>query len=140
MGIKRTLSLELKSTPSSISLLEPYVQRVVSHYHFCDEAKGKLLVVLTEAVTNAIVHGNASVEDKTVKVKLVDNSGDIRFIVEDEGCGFDPEQVPDPTMPENLLKPGGRGVFLIRELSDGVCYHKQGRQVEITFEVSNCRK
>ena len=59
----------------------------------------------------------------------------LAFKISDEGCGFDHESLPDPTSPENILKIGGRGVFLMKQLSDDVLFHDNGSTVEIQFNL-----
>jgi serine/threonine-protein kinase RsbW len=87
-------------------------------------------------VNNAIVHGNKLQKDRKVKVtfEVIDDKV-IRFTVEDEGPGFDYEHLPDPTAPENIEKPHGRGVFLMRQLSDRCEFLDAGRVVILDFAV-----
>jgi serine/threonine-protein kinase RsbW len=82
-----------------------------------------------EALRNAMVHGNKMDPRKKVTVKTEVNTSIVVICVEDEGEGFDPETLPDPTLDENLLKEGGRGVYLIRHLMDEVRYENGGRRV-----------
>jgi serine/threonine-protein kinase RsbW len=91
------------------------------------------MIAVTEAVNNAIVHGNRNDTSKNVKLtlELLDHS--IKFRVEDEGKGFDYHDLPDPTAPENLIKPGGRGIFLMKNLCDEVAFKKKGKVVELDF-------
>lgn len=81
---------------------------------------------LVEAVVNAIKHGNKCDATKNVDIEIIKESHDLRVIIKDEGLGFDPLQVKDPTLPECLPVPGGRGVFLIRKLMDEVAYDFSG--------------
>ena len=85
-----------------------------------------------EALRNAMIHGNKQNPDKkvTIETEIKDNSVIIR--VEDEGEGFDPALLPDPTLDENLLKESGRGVYLINHLMDEVQYENNGRRVVMT--------
>lgn len=82
-----------------------------------------------EALRNAMVHGNKSDPDKEVTVETAIEGNKVTIIVEDEGEGFDPESLPDPTLEENLLKESGRGVYLIKHLMDEVSYQNGGRRV-----------
>jgi serine/threonine-protein kinase RsbW len=82
-----------------------------------------------EALRNAMVHGNKSDPDKEVTVETAIEGNKVTIIVEDEGEGFDPESLPDPTLEENLLKESGRGVYLINHLMDEVSYENGGRRV-----------
>lgn len=129
------LTLKLASHPNSISEVEPFVQRIVTRYRISKEKYPNILISLTEAVNNAISHGNKNDKSKYVNIGLTKVQSKICIKVEDEGCGFNPETVPDPTAPENVGCCGGRGVFLIKELSDDVRYERNGCVVEMFFSV-----
>ena len=88
-------------------------------------------LALEEAVTNALRHGNAADPDKRIIVRYEVTETRIQIEVEDEGCGFDPEGVPDPTLPENIDRPHGRGIMLMRAYLDVVEYHKGGCTVRM---------
>lgn len=128
-------ALEFPSSPSNVSLVEPYVNQVLGDCTVSEDTYGNILVCLTEAVANAIFHGNCSAEAKKVRLSSERSENILRVRVEDEGCGFDPNNLPDPTSPENILKPGGRGVFLMRQLCNGVRFRRKGSVVEMTFEL-----
>lgn len=130
------LHLELESNPKNIAEVEPFVLQIVQEYSVGEELFGNMLITLTEAVSNAIIHGNHAKMSKKVYISTQCCSEKIAFTVEDEGSGFDPEALPDPTAPENILNPGGRGVFLMRQLSDKVLFHKNGRVVELEFNIA----
>ena len=127
--------LTLTSDPRNISRVEAFVERLVDQYKIGPDIYGNILISLTEAVTNAIKHGNNGDQSKRVFVKLIKAKNKITFKISDEGCGFDYECIPDPTAPENLLKIGGRGVFLMRQLSDDVVFSENGSTVEIQFKI-----
>lgn len=127
--------LELVSDPQNVSKVEPFVEGLIDHYHIKPEVYGNILISLTEAVTNAIMHGNGADESKKVKVKAEPRSNRLAFLISDEGPGFDYSNLPDPTAPENILKIGGRGVFLMKQLSDLVVFSDNGSTVEIQFSV-----
>jgi serine/threonine-protein kinase RsbW len=86
-------------------------------------------VSFEEALRNAMIHGNKSEPDKKVKVETEVTDEYVVIHVEDEGEGFDPGSLPDPTLEENLLREGGRGVYLIKHLMDEVTYENAGRKV-----------
>ena len=128
--------LKLSSNPKNVECIEPFVEKLMEHYKISPDMHGNILISLTEAVTNAIKHGNGSDEKKTVQVSLQKlGKNKIAFQISDEGSGFDYESVPDPTLPENLLKIGGRGVFLMHQLCDNVLFHDNGSTVEIQFNL-----
>lgn len=132
----RILSIEmltLPSCPENICKLEEFVDQIARKYNINSEIYGNMLISLTEAVTNAIRHGNNYDENKVVKINLQIRKNRLAFSVSDEGKGFDYQNVPDPTTPENILKIGGRGVFLMKQLADCIAFHDHGRTVEMEF-------
>ena len=130
-----TFTLELKSHPKNVSVIEPYVNQIVEAYGVDTEMYGNILISLTEAVNNAIIHGNDHDENKNVIVRLRKNEKYLNFAVSDEGSGFNFNDLPDPTAPENILKIGGRGVFLMRQLADLVIFSDEGSTVEVQFKL-----
>lgn len=127
--------LSLASDPKNVSRVEPFVELVFKEYQLSPDIYGNILISLTEAVTNAIMHGNKSDISKLVRIQSKKLQSQMAFLVSDEGIGFDYETLPDPTAPENLLKIGGRGVFLMQQLSDDVVFHDDGRTIEIKFNI-----
>ncbi len=133
-----TQMLRLSSTPRNLSKIDFLVSQMAEKFGFTSDLRCNILISLTEAVTNAIVHGNKSDERKLVQVACnVDRSKRISFRISDEGTGFNYRHVPDPTRPENICKCGGRGVFLMRQLSHRVTYSNNGSTVEIQFKVTS---
>ncbi len=127
--------LKLSSTPSCICQVEDYVKELAKKHRISPELYPNILISLTEAVNNAIRHGNRSNENKVVHIGYKKNGDSLRFTISDEGNGFDYNKLPDPTCPENLLKCGGRGVFLMKELSDRVIFQGNGSTVELIFRL-----
>lgn len=79
-----------------------------------------LVTALREAVANAVRHGNQQDPGRVVKITYEIVNSTVTIRVEDEGEGFDPEDIPDPTDPENLLRPSGRGIFYMRQFMNRV--------------------
>ncbi|KGE88681.1 MAG: ATP-binding protein [Phaeodactylibacter xiamenensis] len=127
--------LKLSSDTRNIALVESFVERAVEQYQIAPDIYGNILITLTEAVNNAIIHGNSNDESKTVQIQLRRKNNCLSVRVTDEGEGFDHSAVPDPTAPENLLQVGGRGVFLMQQLSDSVYFHNNGSTVEMHFNL-----
>ena len=94
---------------------------------------GNILIAVTEAVNNAIYHGNQGNPKKRIKIGFESGEKNIKFSVTDEGKGFDYANLPDPTDPLNLDKPHGRGVFLMKNLADKVEFNNNGQEVLLTF-------
>ena len=86
-------------------------------------------LALEEGLANAIKHGNKMDPDKQVTVECFLNEDVVRVVIKDEGEGFDIDDVPDPTLPENLDKPSGRGVMLMKAFMDDVIYNDSGNQL-----------
>lgn len=127
--------LKLASNTGSVSKVEPFVKKLVNRYNLSADKQCDILVSLTEAVTNAIVHGNCKAKNKTVKVNLTQEKGILALRVSDEGSGFDFNNLPDPTLPENICKCGGRGVYLMRQLADNINFYNNGSTVEMRFKL-----
>ena len=127
--------LKRSSNPRNLALVESFVEQVVERYKLSPDVYGNILISLTEAVNNAIIHGNCEDESKTVRIQFRKLKNHLAVRVMDEGCGFDHDSVPDPTAPENLLTVGGRGVFLMQQLSDSVEFHNNGSTVEMQFRI-----
>jgi serine/threonine-protein kinase RsbW len=127
--------LRLSSEAKSIEKVELFVTKLVRRYHLNDDQHGNILISLTEAVNNAIIHGNCEDSSKQVCISLREAKDKLAIQVSDEGCGFDYKQVPDPTKEENICKCGGRGVFLMHHLSDKIAYRNGGRTVEMQFKL-----
>ena len=125
----------LPSIPSNIVHIEPFIDSFRCEYAIGDEVYGNMLVCITEAVNNAIIHGNHSDEEKKVVVFLRKVKNLITCLVADEGNGFDYNNLPDPTAPENIENAGGRGIFLMKNLSDFVIFSNDGSNVEIQFKI-----
>ena len=127
--------LVLPSRPSSVAEVEGFVHDIIREYGLDADAQGNILISLTEAVTNAIRHGNGCDGDKHVRVEVWNLRDKLRITVTDEGSGFEPDEVPDPTAPEFIAREGGRGVFLMRALSDEIEFRRDDRAVDMYYEL-----
>jgi serine/threonine-protein kinase RsbW len=113
--------LDFHSSFDMLDLVQVVCDHITRMSGLDDDAVHWVGIAVRESVINAIKHGNAHDASKHVHVEfvLLDEGGNgIAIRVRDEGCGFDPESVPDPLAPENLLKSSGRGIFLIRSFMD----------------------
>ena len=127
--------VKIPSIKENVSVVESFIENVGEKIRIEETIYGNVLVSVTEAVNNAIVHGNKEDKNKKVRLGLKQNKKSVRFIVEDEGVGFDHNTLPDPTNPKNLEKLKGRGIFLIKSLSDKTTFKQGGRVVEMLFKL-----
>jgi serine/threonine-protein kinase RsbW len=134
-GVKN-ISIEIPSLAENIRIIESFIDNAKEKYHLDDDIYGNIMIAVTEAVNNAIKHGNKDNSSKNVFISLSLEEGMIKFKVQDEGTGFDFHQLPDPTLPENISRPGGRGIFLMKHLSDEVDFKENGKVVELSFYVN----
>lgn len=129
-------SIEIESDLNNIPEVESLIDKVCEDLSLNEDHYGNILIAVTEAVNNAIIHGNKSELVKSVTVDVVQENGSVVFSVLDQGNGFDFENLPDPTAPENIEKPDGRGIFLMKNLSDEVKFELNGSKVSITFAMN----
>ena len=94
-----------------------------------------ILISLTEAVNNAMIHGNRLDDKKKIVVSYRKQPDTIHLFISDEGSGFDPVKIPDPTCPERLEVEGGRGVFLMKQLTDEIHFLDEGRTVQLMWKI-----
>lgn len=132
----KNIRIEIPSLSENIRMIESFIDNAKDKYQLNDDIYGNIMIAVTEAVNNAIKHGNRSDSGKNVSLALTLEEGMIKFRVEDEGSGFDYHNLPDPTAPENLEKPGGRGIFLMKHLADEVDFTNQGKVVELSFYIN----
>ena len=130
------IQILIPSLPENIRIVESFIDNAKDQYQLDDDIYGNIMIAVTESVNNAIIHGNDSNSKKNVHLKLALEDSQIKFIIEDEGEGFDFHNLPDPTLPENLSKTGGRGIFLMKNLCDEVSFKKEGRVAELSFYLS----
>jgi len=134
----KDLVLEL---PNDLRTIEHAVEYVMQRCQTCEDHARRLRlnfrVALTEALSNAMLYGNGHDPKKRVRVEVTIGSGSIVAKVTDEGNGFDPEKVPDPTTPQNITRPGGRGLFLMRKLLDEVSYNREGNSVTLVLRLGS---
>lgn len=129
--------LVLESRLEEVNRAEAAVLDTLEACGFDAADRFAIKLALEEALANAIKHGNDSDETKSVTVEWTAAPGEVRIIVTDEGPGFTPDDVPDPTLDENLTKPSGRGVMLMRAYMDEVSFNDAGNKVTLIKRPSN---
>ncbi len=126
-------NLRISSDTQNITLVERVIDDVCEAYKVNEDRYGNILIAVTEAVNNAIQHGNNNDPAKSVTITYNVDPSAITFFVSDEGKGFDHMNLPDPTAPENIDKINGRGIFLMKNLSDNMQFDQNGKQVQLKF-------
>ena len=128
--------VDFPSQEKNIRLVEKLVDDICEEIGIHEEKYGNILIALTEAVNNAICHGNSSDPSKITTIHCDQNNEKLKFVIKDEGLGFDHLTIPDPTDPSNIEKIQGRGIFLMKHLSDEISFKENGSRVELTFDLS----
>lgn len=138
MSKSDTKKLVLNSSFEELERLEPFIDELKQWANFDDEDSSRIMLTLSEAVNNAIMHGNKQNPDKQVVVLSTFDSENrkLTISVEDEGEGFNPNEIPDPLKEENLLNEGGRGVYLIEQYADDLQFSKGGTKAKITYQLN----
>lgn len=130
-------SIKFASKAENISIVEKFIDDLRTELNIGDDVYGNILISITEAANNAMLHGNKADEKKQVELgyELDERGKNLSFIIKDQGPGFDYTKLPDPTAPENLEKTSGRGVFLMMQLADMVVFSDKGATVEMQFKI-----
>jgi serine/threonine-protein kinase RsbW len=126
--------IKIESKIVNLRVVENTIDEVTSEIGIKQDNYGKILVSTLEAVNNAILHGNNSNPEKYVHIAINFINNELKVKVTDEGSGFSPDEVPDPTIPENIEGINGRGVFLMSHLADRIKYSKRGNEVTMIFK------
>ena len=123
----------VSSDPVNLQVVESFLIEIDQKYGICSSVYPNILITLTEAVDNAIHHGNNADHNKNIAICCKIKSSGLTFKISDEGSGFNHKKLPDPTSPEQIHKENGRGVYIMKQLSDKLTYKDRGRTVEIHF-------
>jgi serine/threonine-protein kinase RsbW len=115
-----TTELSLPSRIETVATAAAAVAEFIGRFGVSDDAAFGIDMAVREAVTNAVLHGNRQDETKTVDIVLKSSPDAVEISVHDQGPGFNPEDVPDPTANENIMKTSGRGIFFMRTFMDEV--------------------
>jgi len=130
---KKEYNLEISSDPSNLITVEEFINFTASEAGIDTARMPGLLLAITEGTTNAIIHGNKKSPDKNVIIDAEIDDSTLTYRIKDQGAGFIPENVPDPTEPENLLKDSGRGLYLMRIYADEIKYNITEKGTELVL-------
>ncbi len=133
MTVQPPVSHTMESTLESVNKAEEMADKAASQAGFDEDARGGISMAVREAMINAVMHGNGYSPDKRVKLSFDQAGGNLVITIRDEGPGMNPDEVPDPLAPENLMKQSGRGIFLMRAFMDDVQFRKVDPGTEITL-------
>jgi serine/threonine-protein kinase RsbW len=136
MVLAQDQKMKISSRSENMILVERMIEDVCDLFEVGEDNFGNILIAVTEAVNNAIQHGNKFDPAKNIQISFKSNKKQISFVVQDEGNGFDYTQIPDPTAPENIEKPHGRGIFLMNSLADKVEFEDAGKTVQLYFNLN----
>jgi serine/threonine-protein kinase RsbW len=125
--------ITIKSTIENLRIVEKAIDEATSEIGISQDYYGKIMVSAMEAVNNAILHGNKSDPEKIVGIEIDHKKNLLLITVTDEGKGFNPKKVPDPTTPENIEALNGRGIYLMSHLADKIEYSEKGNSVKMFF-------
>ena len=119
----------IKSDPQETEIPKKAIFQELQRRRFCEDAQFAVKLALEEALCNAMKHGNKCDPTKQVTVRYAVTPEKAVIIVRDEGPGFIPEDIPDPTTPDRLPLPDGRGIMLVRAYMDEVVFRDHGREI-----------
>ncbi|MGD0754012.1 MAG: ATP-binding protein [Bacteroidales bacterium] len=126
--------ISIESKVGNLRVVENAIDEATTVIGISQDNYGKIMVSAMEAVNNAILHGNKSNPKKMVDIVIDYKSKDLLITVTDEGSGFRPEKVPDPTTPDNIEALNGRCIYLMSHLADKIEYNKKGNSVTMIFK------
>ena len=126
--------LIIGSQKSELNRVESFVQDVWGYYDLPQDCFNRIFLCISEAVYNAITHGNKGFQYKNIQLKLECDNEAIYVEIADEGEGFDHENVADPTVKENLLKESGRGIHIIKSLANKVEFNREGNCIRFQID------
>lgn len=125
--------IRIESKMENLRIIENAIDEITGSIGINQDNYGKILVATLEAVNNAITHGNKADPHKNVDVEIKYVKNEMIITVTDEGVGFNPASIPDPTKPENIEELSGRGVFLMTRLADAISFNEKGNSVTMNF-------
>jgi serine/threonine-protein kinase RsbW len=127
------MSFSLSSTMESVSEVEAVAEKMAAEAGLDEDERFHLTMAIREAAVNAVLHGNDYDPSKLITVSFENTGASLVFTIADQGKGLDPDTLPDPLAPENLLRGTGRGIFLIRSFMDEVHFRQLHPGTELTL-------
>ena len=134
---KEQRTLSLKSVPESFNQVEILIEEICDEYNLNHSYLGCIITSVSEAFQNALIHGNKNVAEKLISINFKKIATGITFSIADEGAGFNYKEIPDITSKARELVFPGRGLFLIKSLSDEVTFNEKGNEISLGFKISS---
>jgi len=136
----RKHTLKIRSDINEIHEVERFVEDICDYYNINNSYFGNIIVAISEAVENSIIHGNKKDSSKSVNISFEANQKGIVFSIEDEGDGFDYDNIPDPTDIQNNPEKNGVGIFLMKTLTDETLFLNKGRKIVLQFNITSINR
>lgn len=130
------MKIEIPSKIEKLIEIEKLIDTISDTVNITSDIYANILVGVTEAVKNSIIHGNDLDSSKLVSIEYEVFDKYLLFTIQDQGEGFDYYSIPDPTLPENIEKEAGRGLYLMNCLADEVVYNDKGNEVSLKFFIN----
>lgn len=134
--LDKVYSKKFSSDPDNLVEVEKFISDIADEFNVDEEIKSNLTLSVSEASSNAMVHGNKLDPKKEIELTVSLFKDSIKVVIKDQGNGFDPNAVPDPTAPENLLKDSGRGIFIMKSFLKELKYNFTDSGTEVILEIS----
>jgi serine/threonine-protein kinase RsbW len=132
----KSFFLEIPSDTKYLSDVELHIKKIIDNFNWSEEKINSILIAISEAVNNAIIHGNKRDMNKTVKIFTTITEKNVEVKVKDQGNGFVLDEVPNPLLPENLTKDSGRGILIMRSLVEKFDVVSCADGTEVIFTIS----
>ncbi len=136
----KTYKLTLSSQLEKIEEAALFIEKALINLHYCPENRDNVVIAATEAVTNAIIHGNKKDPGKTVQITVEGLKDRIVIHVKDQGKGFCPRAIHDPLAPENIMRENGRGILILKSLMDDIVYNFSSKGTEVILTKYKSKK
>ncbi|MBN1352687.1 ATP-binding protein [candidate division KSB1 bacterium] len=129
--VENKVTFDIPSSTDQIAKVIHSLEDFLASQDCCSEAVCEVTLAVSEAVTNAIVHGNKKNARRHVFLTFSIIGSKLRILIEDQGTGFDEKQIPNPMALQNRMKPSGRGIYLMQALMDKVVFKRKGKGMQV---------
>ena len=134
--MNQTFKKIVPSDPDLIPAIDEFILSKINCLNLDEDILNDLSLSVSEAIANAMVHGNKLDPNKDVIVSIIISDDELVVSIKDEGEGFDPDTVPDPTMPENIMRDSGRGIHIMRSFIDKIEYNFSSEGTELKLIIN----